>query len=256
MATIALDATYSADAQLNGIGVYSRRLIETLLTLDTRHRFMICYRLSRWGRRQHFLRPGAVADARANFSTHVYQEPVTFWLPWQARLFHSLAQRPPAFHFRREIVTVFDIFPITGENYSTPDFRKKFSELLLEAVGRAARVITASHSTEQLLISHANVPAEKIRVIPLGVDPPALVLSPEERQREGERILGGAGEMLLSVGVIQTRKNTLNMLEGAQGAPTPVQTGSLGRQWLRQRGHPCIHPTESPGGTGKAARAH
>ena len=219
MATIALDATYSADPQLTGIGVYSRRLIETLVTLDTPHRFLICYRLSRLGQRQHFLRRGSVLGARAQFSVRVYQEPVTFWLPWQAQLFHSLAQRPPAFHFRQEVVTVFDIFPITGENYSTADFRKKFSDLLLQAVGRAARVITSSHATESLLISHARVAPEKIRVIPLGVDPPAVILSPAERLRERARILGGEGEMLLSVGVIQTRKNTLNMLKALKTLP-------------------------------------
>ena len=219
MATIALDATYSVDPQLHGIGVYSRRLIETLLTLETPHRFLICYRLSRLGRRQNFLRPGSVPGARARFSTRVFQEPVTFWLPWQAQLFHSLAQRPPAFHFRREIVTVFDIFPITGENYSTSDFRKKFSALLLQAVDRAARVITASHATEGLLISRAQVPPEKIRVIPLGVDPPAVALSPEERLQERTRILGDKGEMVLSVGVLQTRKNTLNMLKALKTLP-------------------------------------
>jgi len=81
MATVALDATYAVDPQLTGIGVYSRPLIEALLTLETRHRFLICYRLSRWGRREHFLRPGHVPGARAPFSLRVYQEPVTFWLP-------------------------------------------------------------------------------------------------------------------------------------------------------------------------------
>lgn len=219
MATIALDATYSADPHLTGIGVYSRRLIETLPMLETRHRFLFCYRLSRWGKRQYFLRPGSVPGARAKYSTCVYQEPLTFWLPWQAQLFHSLAQRPPAFHFGREIVTVFDIFPITGENYSTADFRKKFSELLLQATGRATRVITSSHATEKLLISRAQVPPENIRVIPLGVDAPVNVLSPEERLQERARILGGEGEMILSVGVIQTRKNTLNMLKALQPLP-------------------------------------
>ncbi|MGO8790560.1 MAG: glycosyltransferase family 4 protein [Terriglobia bacterium] len=219
MATIAIDATYSADPQLTGIGVYSRRLIETLLTLDTPHRFLVCYRLSRLGRHRHFLRPGSVPGARARYSVTVYQEPLTFWLPWQAQLFHSLAQRPPAFHFRHEVVTVFDIFPMTGDNYSTADFRKKFSDLLLQAVGRAARVITASHATERLLISHAHVPPEIIRVIPLGVDPPAVVLSPAERLRERTRILGGEGEMVLSVGVMQTRKNTLNMLKALKTLP-------------------------------------
>ncbi len=223
MATIALDATYSAEPQLTGIGVYSRRLIETLPTLETQHRFLFCYRLSRLGRRQYFLKHASVPGARARFSVRVYQEPLTFWLPWQAQLFHSLAQRPPAFHFRREIVTVFDIFPITGENYSTADFRRKFSELLLQATGRAARVITASHATEKLLISHAHVPPEKIRVIPLGVDPPSVVLTPQERLRERARILGDEGELILSVGVIQTRKNSLNMLKALKTLPAKYQ---------------------------------
>jgi glycosyltransferase involved in cell wall biosynthesis len=220
MATIALDATYSAEPNLTGMGVYSRRLIETLPTLETPHRFLFCYRLSRLGNRQYFLKPGSVPGARAQFSVRVYQEPLTFWLPWQAQLFHSLAQRPPAFHFRQEIVTVFDIFPITGENYSTPEFRKKFSDLILQATGRAARVITSSHATERLLISHAHVPPEKICVIPLGVDPPSINLSPQERLRERARFLGGEGELILSVGVIQTRKNTLNMLKALKTLPS------------------------------------
>ena len=219
MATIALDATYSAEPNLTGIGVYSRRLIETLPTLDTPHQFRFCYRLSRWGKRQYFVKPGSIAGARAPYSISVYQEPLTFWLPWQAPLFHSLAQRPPAFHFRRELVTVFDIFPITGENYSTPDFRKKFSDLLLQATERATRVITSSHATESLLISHANVAPEKIRVIPLGVDCPTINLSRQERLQERARILGGEGELILSVGVIQTRKNTLNMVKALKTLP-------------------------------------
>jgi glycosyltransferase involved in cell wall biosynthesis len=219
MATIALDGTYSLDPQLTGIGVYSRRLIESLLRLDTPHRFLICYRLSRFGRRQHFLRPGSVPGARARFSTRLYQENLTFWLPWQARIFHSLGQRPPAFHFRQEVVTVFDIFPITGENYSTAEFRRKFSALLREAVARATRVITASHATENQLIAHAQVPREKIRVIPLGVDLPAVLLSPEKRLQERERLVGKGCEMILSVGVLQTRKNTLNMLKALNDLP-------------------------------------
>jgi glycosyltransferase involved in cell wall biosynthesis len=219
MATIALDATYSAEPNLTGIGVYSRRLIETLPTLDTPHRFLFAYRFSRLRNRQYFVQPGSIRGARAPYSTCVYQEPVTFWLPWRAKIFHSLAQRPPAFRFRQEIVTVFDIFPITGENYSTPDFRRKFSSLLLEATGRAARVMTSSHATERLLISHAQVPPEKIRVIPLGVDIPVSTLSPQEKRFERVRILGGEGELILSVGVIQTRKNTLNMVKALKSLP-------------------------------------
>ncbi len=137
MATIAIDATYSLEPTPSGIAVYSRRLLETLAELETPHRFLVCYRLSRLGRRGEFFRPGPKSPSQPQFSVRLYQEPLTFWLPRQAQLFHSLAQRPPGFRFEREIVTVHDVFPITGRDYSVPDFLRKFAALLLEAVGRA-----------------------------------------------------------------------------------------------------------------------
>jgi glycosyltransferase involved in cell wall biosynthesis len=229
MATIALDATYSVDPQPTGVGVYSRRLIETLLSLETPHRFRVCYRLSRLNRRQRFLRPDSLPGGGARFSVHLYQEPFTFWLPWQAELFHSLAQRPPAFRFRKEVVTVFDIFPITAESYASADYRRRFSALLRQALGRAARVITSSHASESLLIVRAQVPPEKIRVIPLGVDPPTVLLSPEMRRRERAHVLGGEGEMILSVGALETRKNVLNMLRALKTLPPEYQLVVCGR---------------------------
>ena len=145
MSTIALDATYTVDPQPSGVAIYSRKLIEALATLDVPHRFLLCYRLSRFNRRREFMRPLSPAGKNApSFSVLLFQEPLTFWLPWQARLFHSLAQRPPAFRFEREIVTVHDVFPLTGREYSTPEFQRKFSALLREAVARAARVIAVS----------------------------------------------------------------------------------------------------------------
>ncbi len=220
MSTIAIDATYAVDPQPSGVATYSRKLIEALADLPTRHRFLLCYRLSRFPQRRSFLRPiASKPGAGPTFATRYYQEYLTYWLPREAEVFHSLAQRPPAHRFRKEIVTVFDIFPITGSDYSTPDFRRKFSALLRRAVDRAARVITSSRATESQLIAHTGVAPEKIRVIPLGVDPPRLVLSPEERRKAREELVGAGCEMLLSVGVLQARKNTLNMLKALQALP-------------------------------------
>jgi len=188
MACIALDATYTVDPEPSGVAVYSRRLIESLATIDSRHRFLLCYRLSRFGRRKEFLRPKKSPGARGpEFSVQFYQEHLTFWLPWQARLFHSLAQRPPAFRFEKEVVTVFDIFPIIGRDYSTPDFQRKFSALLRQAVARAARVITLSNYTAGQLVKLVGVPLEKIVVIPGGVDFPVTVMNEDDRARERER---------------------------------------------------------------------
>jgi len=220
MACIALDATYTVDPEPSGVSVYSRRLIETLATLESPHRFLLCYRLSRWGQRKNFLRPTPSPGARKpRFSTQIIQESLTFWLPWQAQLFHSLAQRPPAFHFQKEVVTVFDIFPITGHGYSTPDFQRKFSALLREAVARAARVITLSENTARQLMQHLGTAREKIRVIPGGVDLPINIMTEAERKRERERWVGKGNEMVLSVGVLQTRKNTLNAVRALAALP-------------------------------------
>ena len=220
MSTIGLDATYSVEPEPSGIAVYSRKLIEALAELETPHRFLLCYRWSRFGRRREFLRP-APKEGRetSHFSVRLFQEPLTFWLPWQADVFHSLAQRPPAFHFKREIVTVFDIFPITGDEYSSADFRRKFSALLLEAVRRATIVITASRYTAEQLLAHTPVSPSKLRIIPLGVDPASSTLSPGGRLLARKRLVGEGYQMILSVGVLQTRKNALNALRALETLP-------------------------------------
>jgi len=229
MATIALDATYTVDPQPSGVAVYSRRLIESLAACGAPHRFLVCYRLSRFRRRREFLRPApAGASGAPRFSLKLFQEPLTFWLKWQADLFHSLAQRPAPFRFRKEIVTIHDIFPVTGRDYSTPEFQRKFSALLREAVCRAARLITPSAYTAEQLAQHLGVPRDTIRVIPEGVDPPARHLIPEERAQERDRLVGRGNVMLLSVGVLQTRKNTLAALRALELLPPRFQLVLVG----------------------------
>jgi len=220
MSTIALDATYAVEPQPSGIAVYSRHLIEALAEIETHHRFLLCYRLSRFGRRREFIRPKPKAGWRATrFPVRLYPEPLTFWLPWQTDLFPSLAQRPPAFRFKKEIVTVFDIFPITGHKYSSQDFRRKFSALLHEAVGRATRIITASRYTAEQLLAHTSASPEKLRVIPLGVDLGSASVSRHERLLLRERRVGKGNQLILCVGVIQTRKNTLNAVRALELLP-------------------------------------
>jgi len=86
-------------------------------------------------------------------------------------------------------------------------------------VDRAACVITASHYTAGQLLAHTAVSQKKLRVVPLGVDLPALTLSPDERRQARARLVGDGNQLILSVGVIQTRKNTLNALRALETLP-------------------------------------
>lgn len=211
MATIGIDATYTADPQPSGMGLFAKRFIESLATIPSAHHFLLCYRPSRFRHRRFFLKPRPVQSAPV-FSTTYYQEPFTFWLPWRADVFHSLAQRPPAFRFRKEIVTVNDVFPITGVEYSTPEFREKFSRLLREAVARAVRVIVPSEYSAGQVAEHTGTPREIIRVVPYAADVPDRLMTSEERSVARARWVGDDGVMILHVGVLQNRKNLLNAL--------------------------------------------
>jgi glycosyltransferase involved in cell wall biosynthesis len=220
MATIALDVTYTLDPEPTGVTTYCRGLIEALATLASDHRFLLCYRLSRFGRRHDILRqPPARGSRGPTFSIRVYQDILTFWLPWQAELFHSLVQRPPAFRFRKEVVTVYDLFTVTNEDYFTPQFRQRFAALLRAAVSRAAITIVLSEYTARQLVEHCGLPRERIRVIPAGVDLPTVTLSTEDRLRERAKLVGEGNEMVLSVGAIQVRKNTLNAVQAVSLLP-------------------------------------
>lgn len=252
MAAIAIDATYTVDPKPSGVSVYSRRLIESLVELESEHQFLICYRLSRWKNRKQFLRFRDRREGRPSREgkpsaprTCLFQEPWTFWLPWRARIFHSLAQRPAPFRFHREIVTIHDVFPLTGRDYSTPSFQRKFSALLIEAAGRAARVITPSQYTAGQLARHAGVRREKVCVIPEGVDLPQETPSQEARLKEREKLVGRGNEMILVVGVIQTRKNTLGALQALERLPGSYRMVLVGgdgygsepvHEYLRQAG--------------------
>ena len=210
MPTIGLDATYIVDAHPTGTATYCRSLVRSLAGLGAPHRFLVCYRLSRFKNRHQFRAPFEGINT-TNFSVLPYQRPFTFWLPWQVDVFHNLGQRPPAFRFKREVVTVHDVFPITGGGYSTPDFQRKFSALLRKAVERASRIITLSEYTASQVVLHCGVERSRIRVVPGGVWPAAPPATDEESRRERAT--------LLMVGVIDNRKNVVNALRALQLLP-------------------------------------
>ncbi len=201
---IALDASYSVGPALSGVGVYCARLIEELIAAAPESEFILCYRMNRFFRSLWRPRPGANARRR------LMQEPLNFVLPRRVELFHGLNQRLPGYRFRRAVTTFHDLFVMTGE-YSTPDFRARFTALAREAAIRSDRIIAVSRHTAEQVTSLLGVEPSRLRVIHHGVDPiPAFSLDDLAAFRRRYQL---DRPFLLHVGAIQARKNVARLVE-------------------------------------------
>ena len=186
---IALDATYSVGGDLSGVGVYSREMLDGLARAHAEARFAFCYRphrfLRSFGER---LPPNAgrflLGETRA---------------PRSADVFHGLNQRLPQARVRHAITTFHDLFVLTGE-YSTPEFRRRFTEQARDAAQRSERIIAVSEFTARQVTGLLGVEEARVRVVHHGVRPAARTAVTREK-------------IVLHVGAIQHRKNIARLVD-------------------------------------------
>jgi glycosyltransferase involved in cell wall biosynthesis len=190
--SIALDATYSLGRNLSGVGVYSRQILSGLARAYPRERFQFCYRSQRLLRSfRESLPPNASRRLLRGAP--------------RADLFHALNQRVDA-RARRTVATFHDLFVITGD-YSTPEFRARFSAQARQAAALSDLVIAISRFTASQVEALLGVEASRIRVIPHGASGPTrLPDAPREK-------------LVLFVGAIQRRKNVGRLVRAFERLP-------------------------------------
>ena len=187
---IALDATYSIGGQLSGVGVYSREMLLGLAAAHPDARFDFCYRPHRYAR-------AWGEDLPPNARRRLLAEPLG---PRTADLFHGLNQRLPRVRLRRAIATFHDLFVMTGE-YSTPEFRDRFTRQARDAANRADAIIAVSEFTKKQVVDLLKVAPARVTVVPHGI---RALPYPAAARRE---------PVVLSVGAIQERKNIGRLVE-------------------------------------------
>ena len=210
---IALDATYAIGKHLSGVGVYSRELMHGLAALEPAVEWQWLYRPQRW--REVLFGAAPPAGVRRGF-LHEKRIP-------RAALFHGLGQRLPASfdppsRRTRAIATFHDLFVMTRE-YSSPEFRARFTSQAKEAARRADAIIAVSRFTAGQVESLLGVEPGRIHVVPHGVRPLPV---PTGIARE---------PMILSVGALQVRKNTTLLVRAFELLPPGwrlVLAGSAG----------------------------
>ena len=190
---VALDATYSLDRNLSGVGVYSREILFGLARTHPQDRFEFCYRPHRF---LHSFRDRLPRNASRRLLRGAPH----------AGLFHALNQRVDV-RARRTVSTFHDLFVITGE-YSTSEFRARFTEQARLAARRSDLIIAISRFTAGQVEECLGVEPSRIRVIPHGVHVPSV-----ERQNTSRQ------NLVLFVGAIQRRKNVWNLVRAFERMP-------------------------------------
>jgi glycosyltransferase involved in cell wall biosynthesis len=200
--TVALDATYSVGNTLSGVGLYSREILFGLAAAHPEVRFDFCYRPHR------YLRAGELpGNARRRLLLGVAS----------AKLFHGLNQRLPRVWRGRSIATFHDLFVMTGE-YSTPEFRARFTAQAREAAKRADAIIAVSEFTKRQVVELLDVDARRVHVVHHGLRPLRYAHAAREK-------------VVLNVGAIQARKNIARLVEAFETLDSAwrlVLAGSFG----------------------------
>ncbi len=190
---IALDATYSLGRNLSGVGVYSREMMFGLARAHPDQRFRFYYR-------PHRLLKSFSDKLPSNASRRVLLAAP------HADLFHALNQRVdvPA---RRTVSTFHDLFVMSGD-YSSPDFRARFTDQARQAAEHSDAIIAVSQFTATQVEQYLGVDPSRIHVVPHGVHMPTAAPSAASRDN-----------LVLFVGVIQRRKNVARLVKAFERLP-------------------------------------
>ncbi len=193
--TIALDATYSLGKNLSGVGVYSREILFGLAAAHPSEKFRFYYRPHR------FLKSFNDKLPR-NASRRLLRGAPS------ADLFHALNQRVDA-KARRTVSTFHDLFVMTGD-YSSPEFRARFTAQARDAADRSDLIIAVSNFTASQIEGLLNIEPSRIRVVHHGTRASAHRAATAGSDRQN---------LVLSVGAIQRRKNIARLVKAFELLP-------------------------------------
>ncbi|MBE9471462.1 MAG: glycosyltransferase family 4 protein, partial [Chloroflexi bacterium] len=226
---IGIDASRAVSARPTGTEIYSQRLIEALLALDSPHRFRL------------YLRSTPPAGAFPGADLRVIPFP-RLWT--HLRLSWEMTRRPPdalfvpshvlpLAHPRASLVTVHDLgylhFPETH-----PWQQRLYLDLSTRWNARtAAHLLADSQATKADLVTRYNTPPEKITVVYPGRDETlAPVRNPATIEAVKARY-GITGDYFLYLGTLQPRKNLSRLITAfATLEPGTVLVLAGKRGWL------------------------
>ncbi len=95
-----------------------------------------------------------------------------------------------------------------------------FKETAERSFHRANSIIAVSNATKRDLIEYLHIAEDRIRVVPLGVNPPAET---QERVHPSKRFTNSGKRLLLCVSVFEPRKNLAGLVRACSALPSEVR---------------------------------
>ncbi len=105
------------------------------------------------------------------------------------------------------VVTVHDVIPLVLPEYRASAAMRLYTSFMRRTVRRAALVLTDSHWSRQDIVQVLGYPAERIKVVPLGVESRFRPAEDSEQLRALAVRWGIRGPVILNLGGFDVRKN-------------------------------------------------
>lgn len=167
--------------------------------------------------------------------------PASFWRSWGVKkalsrnntgIYHGLSAELPLGKKpkgTKYIVTVHDlIYERIPGLYKAID-RKIYRRKTLSACHKADKIIAISEQTKRDLVQLYHIDAGKIEVVYQDCDPVFSIPVSEERRKEVQAKYALPDNFLLSVGTLETRKNTKIILQAMLQLPEEVKLVLVGK---------------------------
>lgn len=211
-----------------GIGRYTRSLIKAVAALDRTSEYILFYAVKPDGASPHLSDLHDLLRLHPNFTAREAPLPeramTIMWhrlhIPWwvdqflgRIDVFHSPDFVSAPQRRGRSIVTVHDLSFLTVPDCAEPSLRRYLRRAVWRSVRNADSLVAVSSNTKADLVRLLRLPADRIHVVPNGVDERFSPVTDQEKVAALKNRLGLQGPYILTVGTLEPRKNLVRLLE-------------------------------------------
>ena len=140
-------------------------------------------------------------------------------------VYHATDYLVPRLSRTPVVATLYDAIPLAHPEWANRKLRLLKNRILRWGARNADRVICTSRAAVPEIVEHYAVPEDRIRVIPLGVDPHWALEPPPGRAERSAAARSLRPGYLLFVGTLQPRKNVAMLLDAFDRLPDALRGG-------------------------------